>query len=91
MVKNDLPKIREENRLLTIILLTYLVSVTSIYLVGYPKLSSFLLFVNVTVIIYYLVTSQEKHTVKLIISLILALLLFFLHVFFLIAQLMPIH
>lgn len=91
MVKNDLPKIREENRLLTIILLTYFVSVTSIYLVGYPKLSSFLLFVNVIVIIYYLVTSQGKHTVKLIISLILALLLFFLHVFFLIVHLMPIH
>ncbi|GAA5399798.1 hypothetical protein [Streptococcus uberis] len=91
MVKNDLPKIREENRLLTIILLTYFVSVTSIYLFGYPKLSSFLLFVNVIVIIYYLVTSQGKHTVKLIISLILALLLFFLHVFFLIAHLMPIH
>lgn len=91
MVKNDLPKIREENRLLTIILLTYLVSFTSIYLVGYPKLSSFLLFVNVIVIIYYLVTSHGKHTVKLIISLILALLLFFLHVFILIAQLMPIH
>ncbi len=87
MGKNDLTNMRKESRLLTLTLFTYWITFVALSFFEWIHFSIFLIVLNIGIIIFCLIKSHGQHTIKLIFSLIFALVLLIFQFIFAIFQL----
>lgn len=86
MAKNDLTKMKQETRLLTIALSTYWISLVALTFFEWTSFSIIVSLLNVGCIVFCLAKCQGQHTIKLIFSLIFALFLLLLQLLLLLVQ-----